>query len=117
MAEDSVTGEREFVVLAGQLAGEIRKRRRAAGLSQPRLAERIGYTPQYVSRAERRKGVLASAELVAAIERRWVKPRRARVLRLARDLDTVLVSRYPALSCVCDFHEQYCFVGEPADAV
>lgn len=31
----------------------------------------------------------------------------------ARDLDAALVSRYPALTCVRDFHEQYRHVLRP----
>ncbi|MGH3698402.1 MAG: helix-turn-helix domain-containing protein [Pseudonocardiaceae bacterium] len=54
--------------LAQQLAEEIRRLRKAAGLSQPRLAALIGYTRQYVSLAERPKRGLLSAELVTAID-------------------------------------------------
>ncbi|WP_157620405.1 helix-turn-helix transcriptional regulator, partial [Saccharothrix sp. NRRL B-16348] len=36
-----------------RLALEIKRRREEAGLSQPQLARRIGYTRQYVSLAER----------------------------------------------------------------
>jgi len=68
VAEDGSTGEPEWMGLAWQLAGEIRKRRRDAGLSQPRLAARIGYTKQYVSLAERPERGLPSASLVQAID-------------------------------------------------
>ncbi|MGH7511165.1 MAG: helix-turn-helix domain-containing protein, partial [Gemmatimonadales bacterium] len=68
MAGDSATGEPEWVGLARLLAEEIRKRRKAEGLSHPRLAERIGYTRQYVSLAERPKKGLPSAFLVQALD-------------------------------------------------
>ena len=55
--------------LGRQLAEEIRTRRRAAGLSQPALAAQIGYTPQYVSLAERPNKGLASESLVRAIDK------------------------------------------------
>ncbi|MGM1058461.1 helix-turn-helix transcriptional regulator [Saccharothrix sp. Mg75] len=51
-----------------RLAHEIRRRRTAAGLSQPQLAQRIGYTRQYVSLAERPDHNLPSAEIVKAID-------------------------------------------------
>lgn len=54
--------------LAQRLAGEIRRLRKAAGLSQPELAALIGYTRQYVSLAERPNRCLPSAELVRAID-------------------------------------------------
>jgi transcriptional regulator with XRE-family HTH domain len=68
-----VTGNRpadgdEWMRLGHQLADEIRVRRRAAGLSQPALAAQIGYTPQYVSLAERPNRGLASESLVRAID-------------------------------------------------
>jgi transcriptional regulator with XRE-family HTH domain len=53
---------------AQRLAGEIRRLRKAAGLSQPQLAALIGYTRQYVSLAERPNRGLPSAELVRAID-------------------------------------------------
>ncbi|MFT7837710.1 helix-turn-helix transcriptional regulator [Saccharothrix sp. BKS2] len=52
-----------------RLAHEIRRRRTAAGLSQPQLAQRIGYTRQYASLAERPGHNLPSAEIVRAIDR------------------------------------------------
>ncbi|MGH7511274.1 MAG: helix-turn-helix domain-containing protein, partial [Gemmatimonadales bacterium] len=61
MAENQSTGEPEGMRLTRLLAEEIRKRRKTAGLSHPQLAERIGYTRQYVSLAERPKKGLASA--------------------------------------------------------
>ncbi len=54
--------------LAQRLAEEIRRLRKAAGLSQPELAAMTGYTRQYVSLAERPKRGLPSAELVSAID-------------------------------------------------
>ena len=68
MAEDPATDEPEWMRLTWQLAEEIRTRRQAAGLSQPRLAARIGYTKQYVSLAERPQRGLPSASLVQAID-------------------------------------------------
>lgn len=62
------TGEDPPLSLGRQLAEGIRKRRKAAGLSQPVLAALIGYTRQYVSLAERPKRGLASAQLVEAID-------------------------------------------------
>jgi transcriptional regulator with XRE-family HTH domain len=54
--------------LGQRLAEEIRKWRKAAGLSEPVLAALIGYTRQYVSLAERPKRGLPSAQLVKAID-------------------------------------------------
>jgi DNA-binding XRE family transcriptional regulator len=68
VAEDVSADEPEWMRLAWQLAGDIRQRRRAAGLSQPRLAARIGYTKQYVSLAERPQRGLPSASLIQAID-------------------------------------------------
>lgn len=50
-----------------ELALEIKRHRKTAGWSQPQLAGRIGYTPQYVSRAERGRG-LPSQDLVRALD-------------------------------------------------
>ncbi|MDQ2584055.1 helix-turn-helix transcriptional regulator [Saccharothrix yanglingensis] len=52
-----------------RLAREIRRRRTQAGLSQPQLAQKIGYTRQYVSLAERADHNLPSMEIVKAIDR------------------------------------------------
>ncbi|MBP2334691.1 transcriptional regulator with XRE-family HTH domain [Saccharothrix coeruleofusca] len=52
-----------------RLAHEIRRLRQEAGLSQPQLARKIGYTRQYVSLAERLDHNLPSAELVRALDR------------------------------------------------
>lgn len=62
------TADDRWLLLAHQLAAEIRNRRKAAGSSQPQLAALIGYTRQYVSLAERPKRGLPSAELVRAID-------------------------------------------------
>lgn len=51
-----------------RLAHEIRRRRTEAGLSQPQLARKIGYTRQYVSLVERPDHNLPSAEIVKAID-------------------------------------------------
>jgi transcriptional regulator with XRE-family HTH domain len=51
-----------------QLAEQIRRRRKHAGLSQSQLAAMIGYSPQYVSLAERPNKGLASAAVVSAID-------------------------------------------------
>ncbi|GAA1313664.1 helix-turn-helix transcriptional regulator [Saccharothrix xinjiangensis] len=51
-----------------RLAHEIRRLRTKAGLSQPQLARKIGYTRQYVSHAERADHNLPSAEIVRAID-------------------------------------------------
>ncbi|MFD0203755.1 MULTISPECIES: helix-turn-helix transcriptional regulator [Saccharothrix] len=50
------------------LAEEIKRRRNDAKLSQPQLAQRIGYTRQYVSLAERPGHNLPSLEVVKAID-------------------------------------------------
>lgn len=68
MAGNAATGDVEWMRLGRRLAEDIRKRRKAAGLSQPRLAERIGYTPQYVSLAERPNRGLPSDALVQALD-------------------------------------------------
>lgn len=68
MAGDRPVNGDEWIRLGRQLADEIRTRRRAAGWSQPALAARIGYTPQYVSLAERPSRGLASESLVRAID-------------------------------------------------
>ncbi|MDQ2709148.1 MAG: helix-turn-helix domain-containing protein [Actinomycetota bacterium] len=51
-----------------RLARDIRRYRAAAGLSQPQLAGKIGYTRQYVSLAERPGKNLPSRELVTALD-------------------------------------------------
>lgn len=48
---------------------EVRRLREEAGLSQPELAQRIGYTRQYVSHAERPNKNLPSAGLVKALDK------------------------------------------------
>lgn len=51
-----------------QLALEIRRRRKAAGLSHSQLAQRVGYTRQYMSLAERAGRNLPSKELVRTLD-------------------------------------------------
>ncbi|GAA3868079.1 hypothetical protein GCM10022243_37180 [Saccharothrix violaceirubra] len=51
-----------------ELARQIRQRRDQAGLSQPKLARMIGYTRQYISRAERPNHNLPSIDLVRALD-------------------------------------------------
>lgn len=53
---------------AVRLRQEIKARREAAGLSQPQLAMRVGYTRQYISLAERPGHNLPSFELVKALD-------------------------------------------------
>lgn len=50
------------------LAAEVRRLRRDRGLSQPQLAQRVGYTRQYISLAERAHRNLPSAELIRALD-------------------------------------------------
>ncbi|WP_214406248.1 helix-turn-helix domain-containing protein [Pseudonocardia lacus] len=50
------------------LAREIRRAREAAGLSQAQLAVAVGYTREYVSRAEQASKGLVSANLVECID-------------------------------------------------
>lgn len=50
------------------LAYEIRSTRETAGLTQGQLANRVGFSREYVSRAERPSKGLASRELVEAID-------------------------------------------------
>jgi transcriptional regulator with XRE-family HTH domain len=70
-AEQTVTEDQthdEAHTAATLLAGEIKRRRNDAGLSQPQLAQHIGYTRQYVSLAERPGHNLPSLEVVKAID-------------------------------------------------
>ncbi|XVS62087.1 helix-turn-helix transcriptional regulator [Actinosynnema sp. CA-299493] len=53
---------------AALLAAEIKRLRNDAELSQPQLAQRIGYTRQYVSLAERPGHNLPSLEIVKALD-------------------------------------------------
>lgn len=62
-------GPHPETVAAPSLAAEIRRVRVAAGLSQAALARRIGYSPAYVSFAERATRGLPSINVVAAIDR------------------------------------------------
>lgn len=67
MPEESGTGA-EPVSAADRLAAEIRRRRRAAGLSQRELARLCGYTREYISVAERLGANVPSRELVRTLD-------------------------------------------------
>ncbi|WP_280267930.1 helix-turn-helix domain-containing protein [Nocardia wallacei] len=60
--------ERQPATVADQLARDIKRRRRAAGLSQRQLAAKIRYTRQYVGSAETEDSVLPSRDLVSALD-------------------------------------------------
>ncbi|MGM1062632.1 helix-turn-helix transcriptional regulator [Saccharothrix sp. Mg75] len=62
------SGGEDTGAAASLLASEIKRRRVEAGLSQPQLARRIGYTRQYVSYAERVQANLPSLDIVRAID-------------------------------------------------
>ncbi|WP_410582519.1 helix-turn-helix domain-containing protein [Amycolatopsis sp. lyj-108] len=64
MADESVTAE----TAQARLAGEIKRLRGAADLSQSGLGERVGYTRNYVSMAERVGGNLPSQNLVESLD-------------------------------------------------
>lgn len=55
--------------LAAELAAEIQRRRRAAGLSQRELGQRIGYTRGYISIAERPASGIPSSPVVRALDK------------------------------------------------
>lgn len=55
--------------IADDLAREIQRLRKAAGMSQRVLASKIGYSRQYVTMTEWEDATLPSSELVAAIDR------------------------------------------------
>jgi transcriptional regulator with XRE-family HTH domain len=65
---DSAVDQDEIDPAVARLATEIRRSRTAVGLSHAELAERIGYTRQYVSLAERPRKGMPSADLVRAID-------------------------------------------------
>jgi hypothetical protein len=67
MTEDRDTGG-EPLPAADHLAVEIRRRRRAADLSQRELARLCGYTREYISMAERHGTNIPSRELVRALD-------------------------------------------------
>lgn len=70
MTDERTPADSGPTVAATLLAQSIRQHRMDAGLSQPMLAARIGYSPQYVSLAERPgRGGLPSRELVTALDR------------------------------------------------
>ena len=72
MSQDDVTEEPtlggDVEPAATRLAEEIRRRRRAAELSHAQLAVRVGYSREYVRRAESPRKGLPSAGLVGAID-------------------------------------------------
>ncbi|MGB3437624.1 MAG: transcriptional regulator [Actinophytocola sp.] len=69
MTGDGATADDQPASAAELLAHEIRRLRNAAGLSQPQLAEAVGYTRQYVSLAERAGKNLPSRDLVSALDK------------------------------------------------
>lgn len=68
MSESQGANAEEGGSARARLADEVRRLRMTAGLSQPELAQRIGYTRQYVAFAEQQRGNLPSTKLVAALE-------------------------------------------------
>jgi transcriptional regulator with XRE-family HTH domain len=68
MSEDDLRAQAEGASPEAALAAHIRRRRSAAGLSQAGLANLVGYSREYVSRAERPSKGLASAELIRVID-------------------------------------------------
>jgi transcriptional regulator with XRE-family HTH domain len=71
MTHDSVedtTGGEDVERAAVNLAEEIRRRRLAVDLSHIRLAVKIGYSREYVRRAENPRKGLPSADLVRALD-------------------------------------------------
>ncbi|MGM1058457.1 helix-turn-helix transcriptional regulator [Saccharothrix sp. Mg75] len=103
-----------------RLAHEIRRRRTEAGLSQPQLARKIGYTRQYVSLAERPDHNLPSAELVKALDqalngkgaltalrelgKREQERQRRQSVRKDPDVPETRTSTQPALSRFTETH-------------
>jgi transcriptional regulator with XRE-family HTH domain len=68
VTEGEARASDESVPATVRLAREIRRRRKAVNMSQPELANQIGYTRQYVSLAERPGKNLPSQELVRALD-------------------------------------------------
>lgn len=68
MTDSSVDPVEGVGSAADRLASEIRRLRTGAGLSQARLATMVGYTPAYVSLAERARKGLPSSNLIRAID-------------------------------------------------
>ncbi|WP_405132888.1 helix-turn-helix domain-containing protein [Nocardia sp. NBC_01388] len=60
--------DRRPSMIAGELAREIKRLRKAAGISQRVLASMIGYSRQYVTLTEWEDSNLPSLEVVAAID-------------------------------------------------
>lgn len=69
MTGDRTAADGKPASAADLLAHEIRRLRNVAGLSQPQLAEAVGYTRQYVSLAERVGKNLPSRDLVSALDK------------------------------------------------
>ncbi|WP_433683409.1 helix-turn-helix transcriptional regulator [Nocardia sp. CA-119907] len=68
MNDSGIEPDRQPTTVADRLAREIKRLRLDAGLSQRVLANKIGYSRQYVSMAEWEDANLPSQELVAAID-------------------------------------------------
>ena len=66
-AEETTLGE-DVEPAAAQLAEEIRRRRKAAELSHAQLAVKVGYSREYVRRAESPRKGLPSIDLVRALD-------------------------------------------------
>lgn len=62
------TGGEDVGPAAAQLAGELRRHRLAADLSHAQLAVKVGYSREYVRRAESPRKGLPSADLVRALD-------------------------------------------------
>ncbi|MGW5053935.1 helix-turn-helix transcriptional regulator [Actinokineospora sp. NPDC004072] len=96
MTEDNPADSGGFTAA---LAAEIRRLRKAAGLSQNQLAAQVGYTRQYVSLAERVGANLPSLELVRALDARLGAGGGLLVLReQARAMQRALRQAVPAAS-------------------
>lgn len=65
---ETATATARSGVAEAELAQEIRQRRKVAGVSQAELANRVGYSREYVSRAERPSKGLVSEHLIARID-------------------------------------------------
>jgi hypothetical protein len=68
MSEDKLRVPAEEAPPEAGLASQIRRLRSAAGLSEAGLANLVGYSREYASRAERPTKGLASAELIRVID-------------------------------------------------
>ena len=74
-----------------RLASEIRRHRKAAGLSQPNLGKEVGYSRQYISSAENAQHGVPSLELVQAIDRRLEAGNELVDLRKAAQLEAYAI--------------------------